>query len=59
MLNGEQIAYIEILRRDFSALDDATIRKTLTDAGWTGNEVQEALLQVHGRRVAHSGHSTS
>ena len=58
MLNGEQIAYIEILRRDFSALDDATIRKTLTDAGWTGNEVQEALLHFHGKAPSTVPNST-
>ena len=45
MLNGEQIAYIETLKSQYPDLRESDIIETLKNAGWSPEEIADAIKQ--------------
>ncbi len=52
MLNGEQIAYIETLRKDYPNLNESTLRETLLGASWSEEEITDAIARYKGGEKA-------
>ena len=51
VLNPEQHKYIDTLREKYPAIPEQTLRATLTQAGWTPEVIDDAVLKYNGATV--------